>query len=326
MIIYTHLSLEDREKIYLLHAKGISSRQIAINIGRTTSTVSREIKRNTSKSGYLPDRAQAKSIARKYKLEFKIHKHPQLKQFIIDRLSIDKWSPEIISARLKYSDFPTISHESIYKFIYSVEGQLSKLYRHLMYRRPKRNVHYGRKHRTPVPDQYRIANRPDIINARTEFGHFEGDLTFMKGSKSANLLVLIERVTRKSFILENNNKQAISTMNKIYSTLSSLPSNMRNSITFDNGSEFKRFGCLSFLGTKVYFCNPASPWQKGQVERLNAQLHKYIPKASDIRSVTKSQVLDAQDKLNNLPRKVLGYLTPNEAWAINCNHSVALQT
>jgi IS30 family transposase len=327
MTIYTHLSLENREKVYRLHADGIPLRQIAIAIGKATSTVSREIKRNASKLGYLPDRAQNKATMRRHRSGFKIQKYPQLKQFIIDKLTIDKWSPQIIAARLKDCNLAaTLSHESIYKFIYSVEGQLAKLYQHLMFKRPKRNIHYGRKHRMQMPDQYKIINRPEVINSRTEFGHYEGDLTFMKGSQSSNLLVLIERVTRKSFIIENSNKQSISTMHKIYSTLASLPSNMRKSITFDNGSEFKRFGCLSFIGVKVYFCKPASPWQKGQVERLNAQLHKYIPKTSDIRSVTKSQVLAAQDKLNNLPRKVLGYLTPNEAWAIHSITSVALQT
>ena len=183
-----------------------------------------------------------------------------------------------------------------------------------MYRRPKRHVHHGRKHRVPLADKHLLANRPEAINSREEFGHFEGDLTFFKGSNSTNLLVLVERLTRKAFIIKNNNKQAIATMNNIYSTMNKLPAQARKSITFDNGSEFRRFGLLSLADISVYFCKPASPWQKGQVERLNAQLHKYIQKSSDIRKIDPSLVIQAQDKLNNLPRKKLNFLTPNEAW------------
>ncbi len=107
-------------------------------------------------------------------------------------------------------------------------------------------------------------------------------------------------------------------MNKIYATIANTNNKICKSITFDNESEFKKFRI-------VYFCNPASPWQKGQVERLNAQLHKYIKKSSNIRSTNDSDVADAQNKLNNLPRKILNFLTPNEAWAIRSKHTVALQ-
>ena len=114
-------------------------------------------------------------------------------------------------------------------------------------------------------------------------------------------------------------------MNKIYATIANTNNKMCKSITFDNGSEFKKFGILSLSGIKVYFCKPASPWQKGQVESLNAQIHKYIKKSSDIRLVNDADVIEAQNKLNNLPRKILNFLTPNEAWAIYSKHTVALQ-
>ena len=184
-------------------------------------------------------------------------------------------------------------------------------------------MHCVRQRRQPLPAKYDIANRPQAINSREEFGHFEGDLTFLKGSSSSNLLVLIERVSRKSFIIKNSCKRSINIMNTIFAKAKCLTP---KSITFDNGTEFKRFGSLSLLGTDVYFCKPASPWQKGQVERLNAQLHKYIPKSSDIRTVSEDHVREAQRKLNNLPRKILNFLTPDEVWNIHANHLVALQT
>ncbi len=114
-------------------------------------------------------------------------------------------------------------------------------------------------------------------------------------------------------------------MNKVAKIIASVPSNLCKSITFDNGSEFKKFGILNFINTDVYFCKRASPCQKGEVDRLNAHLHKYIPKNSDIRSISEAQVLDAQDKLNNLPRKILNFLTPNESSNIATAIPVALQ-
>jgi IS30 family transposase len=296
-------------------------------MGRSASSLSREVRRNSTQLGYLPDSADIKARCRKHKLQFKIDRYPALKQFVIEKLSIDKWSPEIIAARIKRESFAaSLSHETIYKFIYSSEGQRSKLYQHLMYRRPKRQLHHSRVHRIAVPEKHKIANRPDSINSRSEFGHFEGDLTFFKGSSSANLITLVERVTRKAFVIRNNNKKSVPTMNRIRSTMASLPAKTCKSITFDNGKEFKKFAVLSLLGAEVYFCKPASPWQKGQVERINAQLHKFIRKSSDIKLINQEMVCDAQNKLNNLPRKVLNFLTPNEAWDIHLKSTVALQT
>ncbi len=327
MKLYKQLSIEDREKIYCLKREGISLNQIAKRLKRSASTISRELRRNASKrAGYLPDTADCKARSRRYKLECKIERYPTIKAFVLEKLCKEKWSPEIISGRMKAIGMAVrISHETIYQYIYSLAGQLSKLYNHLMYRRPKRHLHGMRRHRRDVPPEYKLESRPHAANAREEFGHFEGDLTFFKGSSSKNLLVLIERMTRKAFIVQNNSKKSISTINKIFRIFAPMKQSMRKSITFDNGKEFSKFGALSLISTDVYFCEPASPWQKGQVERLNAQLHKYIPKKSDINSVTLDSVSLAQDKLNNLPRKVLNFLTPNEAWAIHSNISVALQ-
>jgi IS30 family transposase len=257
----------------------------------------------------------------------KIKKNHELKEYILEKLTIDKWSPEIIAGRIKLKGgFKNISHEAIYQFIYSPEGSKLRLYEHLMYRRERRCIHHNRRHRVRVAPQHSITQRPEIIGNKVEFGHFEGDLTFLKGSNSANFLVLIEKLSRKSFIAKNNNNSSIGIMNKIHSMLKVLPNHARKSITFDNGSEFKKFGILSIAGIHSYFCKPSSPWQKGQVERLNAQLHKFINKSSNIKSVTDDLVRAAQDKLNNLPRKVLKFLTPNEFWDTCMNSNVALQT
>ena len=312
---YRQLSLEEREKIYLHIKNNKSLSDIAQLLGRSVATISREIGRNSCSLGYLPDRAQHQFQHRKTVKPCKLDKYPDLKNFVLTKLMEDKWSPEAISGRLKYHEkIGTIAHESIYKFIYSLEGNKMKLYQHLMYKRPARQLHHSRIKRPVVAVEHNITNRHEYVNNRSEFGHFEGDLTFMKGSNSSNLITMIERKTRKILIAKNDNKSAIGTICNITNKLKSLPEGSVKSMTFDNGGEFKRFASLGLMGVKVYFCNPHSPWEKGSVERLHVSLHKYLPKKSDIRQVSKEMVMEAEKKLNNLPRKILNFLTPNEAW------------
>ena len=322
---YKQITKEEREKIYQYLKIGISYAKIAKDLGRDKSTISREIRRNKSeKLGYLPDRACNLALGRKNRLISKIEKHQDLKSYIIERLTKDKWSPEIISGRIKIEGkMPFISHETIYQYIYSFRGQKLKLYSNLMYARAKRQLKFSRRKRC-IPEIYKIHNRPEIINKRLEFGHFEGDLTFFKGSRNGSLTVLTERLSRKTFIIKNDNKRSINVMMNLLKTYNQLSSNTIKSVTFDNGGEFRQFGLLSLRGTDVYFCDPGAPYQKGQVERTNAILHKFIPKKSDFFSISDPLISDAQDKLNNLPRKCLNFLTPNEAWSIH--YSVALHS
>ena len=325
MTKYKQLSLEEREKIYLHIKDNKLQREIAQLLGRSRSTISREIVRNGCSLGYLPDRAQDHSRNRKAVKSCKLDKYVDLKNFVLTKFTEDKWSPEAIAGRLKYHEkLGTISHESIYKFIYSSEVNKMKLYQHLMYKRPTRQLHHSRIKRVVVATEHSIANLPEYVNNRSEFGHFEGDLTFMKGSNSSNLITMIERKNRKILIAKNDNKSAIGTICNITGKLKSLPEGSVKSMTFDNGGEFRRFASLGLMGIKVYFCNPHSPWEKGSIERLHVSLNKYLPKKSDIRQVSKEMVMEAEKKLNNLPKKILNFLTPNEAWDSYKLQTVAL--
>ena len=325
---YRQINLEEREKIYIFLKGGRSITEIATELGRHRSSISREIYRNQhARLGYLPDRASKQALSRKNRRISKLEKHPHLKAYVLDKLSEDKWSPEMIAGRLKLERSEvTISHEAIYQYIYSHRGQKLKLYQSLMYARPKRQLKISRKFRYNIPEQYKIQSRPDSINLRKEFGHFEGDLTFFKGSRNGSLTVLVERLSRKSFLIKNTNKTSDKVMLKITKMMQQLPQKQRKSITFDNGGEFKKFGLLSLIGTKAYFCKPASPWQKGQVERTNAIMHKFIPKKTKFNNINDKMILDAQNKLNNLPKKILNFLTPNELWNKYKNNNVALHT
>ena len=316
MLKYRQISIEEREKIYQFLKTDISLTKIASHLGRHKSTICREISRNQSeKLGYLPDRANNLSLGRKNRNLSKIEKNPNLKKYIIDKLSLDKWSPEMIAGRMKHEKLPaSISHETIYQYIYSYPGQKLKLYQHLMLARPKRQLKYSRRKRI-LPEIYKISNRPGYINNRSEFGHFEGDLTFFKGSKNGNISVLVERLSRKAFLIKNNNKTSKNVMLKIAAKTKTISA--VKSITFDNGGEFTQFGLLSLQNIQTYFCDPGAPYQKGQVERTNVCLHKFIPKKSDFNAITEAQIIYANNKMNNLPKKCLNFLTPNEAWDIN---------
>ena len=328
MTKYTQITIEEREKIYQLLKSDMTLTKIAIAIDRNKSTISREISRNKSQQlGYLPDRANNLFFSRKNRQISKIEKYPDLKKYIIDRLSIDKWSPEAISGRMKLEKHKIqISYEAIYQYIYSPLGQRQKLYQHLMLARPKRQLKYSRRKRE-IPEIYKISNRSDVINNRSEFGHFEGDLTFFNGSRNGNISVMTERVSRKSFLIKNDskscNKVMLGLVDKAMNTI--LPANIK-SLTLDNGGEFARFGSLSLQGIKIYFCDPGAPYQKGQVERTNAILHKFIPKKTDFDKITNDNIIDANEKLNNLPKKCLNYLTPNEVWNKLQLDTVALET
>ena len=315
MIKYKQVSIEERENIYQLMKSGLSLTDIGKLLNRNKSTISREISRNKSpKLGYVPDRANNLAKGRKHRNLSKIEKYPFLKKYIIDRLSLDKWSPEMIAGRMKIEKFELkVSHETIYQYVYSYLGRKQRLYQYLMLARPKRQLKYSRRKRI-LPDIYKISNRPEYINNRSEFGHFEGDLTFFKGSKNGSIAVLVERVSRKTFLIKNNNKTSKNVMIKIAVKAKTI--SVVKSITFDNGGEFAQFGLLTLQNIDPYFCDPGAPYQKGQVERTNVSLHKFIPKKTDFNTITESEVQYANEKLNNLPKKCLNFLTPNEAWDI----------
>ena len=325
---YKHLSLEERETLYFLQNQNESNRQIGQLLGISPATIAREISRSRcAKLGYLPDRAHNLYNKRRNIKPSKLQKNPELRKYVIEKLSEGKWSPEAIAGGLKHHEqIGTISQASIYKFIYSKEGNKMKLYQHLMYRRPIRQSHCIRIKRPLVSREHGIALRSEEVANRSSFGHFEGDLTFLKGSNSSNLITLIERKTRKTFIAHNENKTANSTISKLLGQIKNMVQGTMKSLTLDNGGEFRRFASLGLMVVKVWFCTPHSPWQKGSIERMHVSLHKFIPKKSDIRMLSKDKVTEAQDLLNNLPRKILNFLIPNEAWNINLKQSVPLQS
>ena len=211
----------------------------------------------------------------------------------------------------------SVCQEAIYQFVYSTAGKELGLFKYLLRGRPKRGTMKGRKIRkSTIPERVSIHERPDQINSRQEFGHYEGDLTFNHGNQSINITTLTERKSRFVLLVKNESKKTIMVMKNTFDKLAPLPPSARLSMTYDNGTEFTTHTLLKYgLKMDTYFCDPHSPWQKGQVEKTNAMIHRYIPKNRPLFSVSYEELALVQDKLNSVPRKILGYRTPAEVFA-----------
>ena len=325
---YKQLSLEERKKLFLMMKQGLPMSKIAKNLKRDRSTISLELKRNTvdKEFGYLPDEAHRLAQERKAKHGLKINRSPELKKEIIEKLK-DGWSPEIIAGKMKLQASPfRICHESIYQFVYTEEGLALGLFKCLLKARPKRGLMFGRTPRSVIPEYISIHDRPDHIATREAFGHMEGDLTFCTANQSMNIGVVVERKTRFVQLLLNESKHSTVVMKGMFNKLVKLPTVARQSVTFDNGREFTRHTLLKrFMGMETYFCDKHAPWQKGQVEQMNVMLHRYLPKNSNLKDVSCEHIELIQNKLNNRPRKCLGYKTPAEAFEEELCKLVALQ-
>jgi len=327
---YKQLSLEEREKLYLMKKEGKTIRAVAIMLMRSPSSISRELKRNSELSrnlGYLPDRAHNLASTRKANHGTKISRYPELKTIIINRMTYDRWSPQMISGVLKKNAAKiTISPESIYKYIYSAEGCGMELYQHLICRRPKRNQKYGRKTRSNygIPDRVSISQRPEI--KPDEFGHFEADLTFFAQNSKINLLTMVERKTGYFMADLNESKKSDMIGLKLLNNLIKFPKKARKTLTLDNGKEFVMHNQISKITeTPTYFCHPGSPWEKPYVETSHALLHRFIPKKTNSNTLTLEEIKNAVTKMNNLPRKRFNFKTPAEMIAQENFNSVALR-
>lgn len=325
---YSQLSLEERKELFVMLKNGNGLGEMAKALSRHKSTISKELKRNTldERIGYLPDEANRLAIERKAKYGPKISRHPEIKSSIIEQLK-DGWSPEVIAGRWKQQATPfSISHEAIYQFIYGNEGRDHELFRYLLKARPRRGLIYGRKPRSAIPERISIHDRPEHVATREKFGHLEGDLTFFTKNQSMNIGVIVERKTRLIQLVLNQSKHTTAVVKGMFNKLAELPDFARLSITFDNGLEFARHILLKrFMGMDTYFCDKHSPWQKGQVEQMNSMLHRYLPKNSNLKEVTHEQIKVIENKLNNRPRKCLGFKTPQEAFNEELFQSVALR-
>lgn len=325
---YEQLSQAERIEIYRLLESGCSQARIASEIDRARSTIYREIKRNAKETkqyhaGYEPLRAQARAERRRQRdHRFKLERQPALQKLVRKHLAMG-WSPKQIEGRLAVKNAPMrISAESIYRFIYHRVAQKDYWNRLL----PRRKSRRGKLSRGGVSaakfikQRRTLDERPEAANQRAEFGHWEADL--MSFSKYAeHLLVLHERTSRIVRIIRIVNKTAVHVADKIAHLLAPLPSLLKASITFDNGTEFANHYTLhKSLGVETFFCDTHSPWQKGGVENAIGRARRWLPRKTNLAETSHQKIRAIADKYNNTPRQCLGFWTPNEVF-----NSVALQ-
>jgi IS30 family transposase len=324
---YHQLSLEEREKIYLGLSQGISLRMIARSVGRSHSTLSREVKRNKdSKLGYIPDRANSLQKIRHTHRSLKLDNDVELKAYVFDKLTNHYWSPEQISGRMRLDGKKFyICKESIYQYLYKPSVSEHKLYQYLPKKKRKRTGIYKRLPRGGIPNAVTIHDRPLSIETRKYFGHFEGDLVMFGINRKCNITTLIERKTRYAIMLHNNRKYTDVVMPNIAKIINKLNSGQQKiikSITFDRGTEFASHQTLQNLGVKTFFCDPASPQQKGANENFNGRLRRFLPKNSYTTNINQQNIDKIMKLMNDTPRKCLNYKTPNEAFDLHLNQLV----
>jgi IS30 family transposase len=297
----------------------VSITKIAQYLSRSKSTISREIKRGTINSNYCPIYSEEKFVSGLSRNKA-LFLNKNLRDFVIDKIVNSRWSPAAIAGRIEA--FPDLklkaSHETIYKFVFSQEGISLNLPSYLKRKKKIRGFYHRKSKRNTIVDLTSIATRPEHINNRSEFGHFEADLLIISGAKGTNIISIVERKTRWSKLIYNQSKGSNPVISKINSTLGIL-SNQFKSITFDRGKEFAKH---HELPAKTFFCNPHSPWQKGAIENLNGRVRALLPKNSSVRGVSIEHIDWVENIINNTPLKVLGYLTPLEA--LHKNNVVAL--
>ena len=316
--VYEQFDLEARCEIARRRAAGESIRQIAAALDRQPSSISRELRRNSGRQvGYKPGYADEQAKARRWRGS-KLLRKPELQALVLERLA-QGWSPEQVAGRLKHEHGRTIvSHETIYRFI-AAQIARTKDYRWRLYlpRGKSRRGWRGRKggssvlhikHRIP------IALRPASAADRATSGHWEADLMLFAKQGQA-VLALHERSSRAIAILRRPNKQAGPVAKAIETLLSSLPSNLRQTITFDNGTEFAFHYLLhERFGIETFFCDPHAPWQKGGIENAIGRLRRVLPRKTDIAAIAPARFRDLARLYNNTPRKCLDFRTPAEVF------------
>lgn len=334
---YTHLLQEEREQIFLLMQNGKNQKQIADIIGRDKSTISRELHRNLHQkfNVYLPDTATRKAQRRQEKSRKRryLDKDPALKQYTLDKLKLG-WSPEQIEGRIKMDIGKYINYESIYQYIYSLTGRKENLRQYLRCAHRTRRKKNGRKHqRGRIPNRVDISLRPKEIEAREEFGHWEGDSLIFNRHKQT-LATHTERKTRFIVAIKAKDRTAKERVRLTNAYYSNLPREARKTFTYDNGLEYSEHEEISsLLGAAIYFAKPYASWQRGSNENSNGLIRWYLPKATDLDSLTDEELNAIINLINGRPRKCLNWKTANEAFTEEMNklniqkptnHSVAL--
>ena len=333
---YRQLLPDQRNQIQRGLNQGLSIRGIARQLGRSPSTISREIQRGRVEETYDAVCGREEAQRRRRKGVRKLTEGSPLTLAVTHAILQRKWSPEQIAGRLRM-DYPEdkqwhVSHETIYQFIYAhPAGELRKaliagLRRGHSKRKPRTR---GKDRRGGITNMRSIRERPEEAQAREVPGHWEGDL--IKGAFNASAIgTLVDRSSRFVILARVEDSTAEAILESFTRRLRTLPKSFRQTLTYDQGREMARHQELERnTGIRVYFADPHSPWQRPTNENTNGLLRQYFPKGTDLSEYSQRRLTQVAEELNNRPRKSLGFRTPAEVMAQQIrqlNSGVALQT
>jgi IS30 family transposase len=314
---YQHLSQAERYQIYILMKDGKTQSQIAQLLNRHKSTISRELARNTGGRGYRPKQAcllaEERALGSRNASQITLADWNRAVEYLQEQ-----WSPEQIADQIG------ISHETIYRHVYADKVMGGSLYQQLRCQK-KRKKRYasGRQRRGQIIGRRPISERPAHIEARAQVGHWEGDTVIGAAHKQA-IITLVERKSGYALISKVSNKTAEQVRDAIIKDLTPYQIKVKT-ITFDNGKEFAEHARIDqSLKSTTYFADPFASWQRGSNENFNGLLRQYIPKKRPLSTVTEAELKMIENKLNNRPRKRLGFKTPHEVFMQSFNR-VALR-
>ena len=305
---YTRLTEDERYQIYEGIVHGVSHRAIAKQLGRSHSTISREAIRNKGLRGYRPRQAQSLASQRQACKPKHIKLIPEMQSIISKHIQKD-WSPEQVQGRLISEGMPIVCTTTIYGFIKRDKASGGDLYQHLRHRKPYKKRTGKAEARGQIIGRISIDERPVIVDEKTRIGDWEADTVIGKGHQGV-LVTLAERCSKRTLIAPVPNKRADVVRDAI---ITLLKSETVHTITFDNGKEFAYHAEIKeALSSDNYFAHPYHSWERGLNENHNGLIRQYLPKGMKLNRVSHEQVAAIQEKLNNRPRKTLGYKTPNE--------------
>ena len=312
---YTHLGIEERCAIADLRAEGHSVRQIAATLDRPPPTIARELKRNGTKDGgYRATYAHEQARARRW-CGARLDRDDELRKDVLSRLELG-WSPEAVAGRLERERGKgVISHESIYRFIYAQIARTKDYsWRNLLRRGKWRRGHRRRGGSSSARTILRrrpLSERPAAVADRSEFGHWEAD-GMQFGRTGQTVLMLHERRSRLLIAVRRPSRAAAPVAKAMAAVLGPLPPEFRQTVTFDNGTEFAHHYELHAWGIETFFCDTYSPWQKGGVENAIGRMRWFLPRKTNLASLSEREFTGLLRVYNNTPRKCLGWQTPAE--------------
>ena len=310
---YTHLTQQERYRIEAAIEHNQTFRQMSVAMGRSSSSLSREVARNGTRTGYCAAAAQTRADARMVGNTRARTIASNTWDHVRHYLQCDL-SPQQACERLKAECAQTISHERIYQYIYADKAKAGTVHLRLRCQKVRRKRYAsGRERRGVLKNRVGIEQRPAVVQQRTRIGDIEGDTMIGKDGQGV-LLTLVDRKSRYTFARCLPSKHAQPVAQAVIDLLRQHKAHC-HTLTFDNGKEFADHAFMAHcLEVDVYFAQPYCSWQRGTNENTNGLLRQYFPKSTDFRKVTQSQVDQALYRLNHRPRKCLGYKTPHEAF------------